>query len=158
MPLFKNEFYKCVLGEMNLKEVLKSYIPIWNWGGTVDELLQYWWEGENKLNTPVLEVITQLRAEGAKCYLATDQEKYRANYIMKGMGLEKYIDGAFFSSDLGISKGDRKYWEKVLSILHVENPSEVHYWDDEIENIEAAQDVGIQTHLYQSISDLGVVL
>lgn len=154
MPLFKNEFYKCVLGEMDLKDVLKSYLPKWSWQGTVDELLEYWWAGENKINMPVVEKITELRAKGYRCYLATDQEKYRANYIMKGMGMEKYVDGAFFSCDLGISKGKREYWEKVLKSLSIDNPGEVEYWDDEIENIQAAQEAGIKVHLFKNPSEL----
>ncbi len=156
MPLFKNEYYKCVLGQMDLKEVLQYYMPKWNWTGTLDELLKYWWEGENKLNSPVLEIISQLRAQGVKCYLATDQEKYRAEYIMKDMGLEKYLDGAFFSCDLGLSKSTKEYWEKVLKILKVEKSDELTYWDDEIENIEAAKEVGIETHFYKSVKDLNI--
>lgn len=154
MPLFKNEFYKCVLGQMDLKEVLKSYIPQWGWQGTVEELLQYWWQAEETLNVPVLEIINKLRERGIKCYLATDQEKYRANYIMKGMGLEQYIDGAFFSSDLGVSKSKLEYWKKVLTILAIEDPTQVQYFDDEQENIEAAKEAGIQVYLYRGISDL----
>ncbi|KKS46608.1 MAG: HAD-superfamily hydrolase, subfamily IA, variant 3 [Candidatus Azambacteria bacterium GW2011_GWA2_42_9] len=148
MPLFKNEFYKCVLGEMDLKEVLKSYIEKWGWKGSIDELLKYWWEGENKPNIFVLEVVDQLRARGVKCYLTTDQEKYRADYIMNGVGLKEHLDGAFFSYDLGVSKSKREYWEKVLQTLNIKNPQEVQCWDDEQENIDVAQEVGIEAHLY----------
>lgn len=154
IPLFKNEFYKCVLGEMDLKEVLKSYIDKWGWKGSIDELLKYWWEGENKPNIPVLKVIDKLRAQGIKCYLTTDQEKYRANYIMNGIGLEKHLDGAFFSCNLGVSKSKQEYWEKVLRALNVENPNEVQYWDDEQENVDTAQEAGIEAHLYKNINDL----
>jgi putative hydrolase of the HAD superfamily len=156
MPLFKNEYYKCVLGQMDLKEVLKSYMPKWGWKGTVEELLLYWWGAENKPNISVLEKMSQLRAQGVKFYLATDQEKYRANYIMQDMGLEKYLDGAFFSCDLGLSKSTKEYWQKVLEILNVQNLAEVEYWDDEEENISAAKEVGIRAHLYRNPEDLNI--
>lgn len=158
MPLFKNEFYKCVLGEMDLKEVLKSYIDKWGWKSSIDELLKYWWKGENKPNIPVLGVVDQLRTRGVKCYLTTDQEKYRANYIMKDMGLEKHLDGAFFSCNLGVSKSKREYWEKVLQALNIKNLNEVQYWDDEQENINVAKETGIDAHLYKDIDDLKVLI
>ncbi len=155
MPLFKNEFYKCVLGEMDLKKVLEErYLPSWGWEGTTDELLKYWWSAEEQLNTQVIDVIDKLRKQGARCYLATDQERYRAEYIMKGMGLGDHIDKAFFSSDLGLSKATPEYWYKVMSALAVEDFSQVEYWDDEIENVEAAKKVGLDARLYRSIEDL----
>ena len=128
--------------------MLKSYIEKWGWKGSIDELLKYWWEGENKPNIFVLEVVDQLRARGVKCYLTTDQEKYRADYIMNGVGLKEHLDGAFFSYDLGVSKSKREYWEKVLQTLNIKNPQEVQCWDDEQENIDVAQEVGIEAHLY----------
>lgn len=154
IPLFKNEFYKCVVGEMDLSEVLEKYIPIWGWTDTVDELLAYWWAGEGKENTSVLELISELRSRGVKCYLATDQVKERADFIMKEMGFESKLDGAFFSSEIGLSKASVEYWKSVLSKLGIEDPSEVIYWDDEQENVDAAKEVGIDAHLYTGISDL----
>ena len=139
---------------MDLKEVLKTYIPIWGWKGTIDELLEYWWAGENTLNTPVIKIIDDLRSKGMKCYLATDQEKYRANYIMKGMELGDHIDKAFFSSELGLSKATPEYWHAVMHTLEIENPADVTYWDDEQENVDAAKELGIDAHLYTTISDL----
>lgn len=154
MSLFKNEFYKCVVGEMDLKEVLKSYVLKWIWKGSVDELLQYWWEGENKMNMPVIEIVEKLRARGVKCYLASDQEKYRAGYLMETVGLSKYFDGHFFSCDLGVSKSKIEFWHKVLSKLGNPNPAEIQFWDDEKENIDAPREAGIDARLFTNMEDL----
>ena len=149
IPLFKNEFYKCVLGEMDLKEVLKKYIIEWNWKGSVDELLKYWWQGESQLNTEVIEEIKKLRENGDKVYLATDQEKYRASNLMENVGLKNYLDGAFFSFDLRLSKATKEFWVKVLEILGNPDPKDVKFFDDEKENVEAALQVGIDAVIFK---------
>lgn len=84
---------------------------------------------------------------------------YRSGEISSGVyyesdGLDTYVDGAFFSSDVGVSKSKREYWDKVLKILDIQNPGEVRYWDDEQENVDAAQELGIQAHLYTGIDQL----
>ncbi|MEI8337961.1 MAG: HAD family hydrolase [bacterium] len=150
IPLFKNEFYKCVLGEMDLKEVLKKYIIIWKWKGTIDELLEYWWQGESQLNIEVIEEIKKLRKNGDKVYLATDQEKYRANNLMQNVGLKNYLDGAFFSYELKLSKATKVFWIKVLELLGNPDPKDVKFFDDEKENVEAALQVGVDAVIFQN--------
>lgn len=153
MSLFKNEFPKCLLGQLDLKEELRGYLPKWGWKNSVDSLLQYWWSGENKQNTPVLEIIDGLRKKGIKCYLASDQEKNRANYLMEEVGLKNHFDGAFFSCDLGVGKGDKRYWESVLKTLG-ENPESVVFWDDDKENVKIASETGISGKHYTDFEDL----
>lgn len=158
LSFFKNEFNDCILGKRDLKEVLMSYIGLWGWKGSVDDLLKYWWEGENKLNAPVIEYINNIRKQGIKCYLATDQEKYRANYLMENVGLKNHLDGAFFSCDVGVSKSTKEYWEYVLQNLKVENPNGVYYFDDEQENIDSAKSAGVTAYLYKDINDFKKML
>ncbi|MGB3073590.1 MAG: HAD-IA family hydrolase [Candidatus Moraniibacteriota bacterium] len=154
MPLFKNEFGDCVIGKKELSEVLKGYVGRWQWHGTIDELLEYWWAGENKRNEPVLQVIQKLRVGGALCYLATDQVKERKEYLLRRVGLEKEFDGTFFSSDLGTTKDTEAYWHKVLAALGNPDPARVSFWDDEPENVKAAKAVGIDAYLFTTLEEM----
>lgn len=156
LPLFKNEFPECVLGKKDLKEVLKSYVTAWQWQGTIDELLDYWLAGENKRNEPVLTLIAKLRSDGYPCYLATDQVKERKEYLLERMHLAQDFDGSFFSCDLGVSKSTAEYWQMVLEKLGNPHPSDVIFWDDEMENVTAAQLVGINAFFYQSLDDIEI--
>ena len=63
------------------------------------------------------------------------------------------FDGAFFSCYLGCVKEDREYHEAVLEKLKL-NPSEILFVDDEEENVEAAQKMGLRVVFYRQFSDL----
>ena len=156
MPFFKKEFNDCLIGKKELREVFRSQhlLEKWGWKGSLDELLEYWWAGENKRNEPVLAIVKNLRAEGMKCYLATDQEKNRAQYLLRDMRLAEDFDGSYFSCDLGARKCDPLYWGKVLAALGNPDPTDVLFWDDEEENIETARKAGINAHLFTNIEDL----
>lgn len=154
LPLFKNEFYKCITGDMDLKEVLKPYAEKWGWKGTIDELLRYWWKAEEQVNQEVVSVIDNLRKQGIKCYLASDQEKNRAEYLLNGLGLKEHFDGAFISCYLGVRKTSPEYWCKVLEALGNPDPAEITFWDDEEENVKIAREAGINARLFKGVEDL----
>lgn len=153
LPFFKNEFQLCLTGEADLKVELEKYIASWGWKGTVDEILKFWFEGEAKLNTEVLDVIKSLKSKGTKVYLATNNEKYRVNYLSKEVGLENYVDGIFSSAGLGFKKPDEHFYIKVLGLLKV-HPKAVFFWDDDEENVDGAKKVGINSYLYTDILDI----
>lgn len=143
----KNALSPAMKGKLDLKQELPLYLKKWNIEKSVDEMFDYWWSAENKVNDDVITVVDQLRQKGIKCYLASDQEKNRGIYIMNGMGLRQHFDGAFVSYELGLQKHDKEFFEKVLEELKV-NPDEVFYWDDDQKNVDIAQSVGITSRYY----------
>lgn len=155
MPFFKNEFNDCLVGKRELREVFKeqNLLEKWGWKGSLDELLKYWWAGENTRFEEVLTFVQGLRSQGVKCYLTTDQEKNRAEYILEGMGLVKDLDGAFFSYQLGARKTDTLYWQKLLQELDNPNPADVEFWDDDEENVAAAKAFSIDAHFFTNLED-----
>lgn len=71
-------------------------MKVWNWEGSIDELLDYWFQGEKEMDERILQTIKIMREKGIKCYLASDQEKYRAEFLLRDLGMEKLFDGHFF--------------------------------------------------------------
>ncbi len=154
VPFFKTKFRDCQKGIDDVKEELVPFLKQWNWNGTVDDFLRYWFSSCTKIDEDVLKIVQDLRKKrGIKCYLATDQEKYRAEYIKKDLGLEKYLDGFFFSHELGYSKSEIEFFEEILKQLNL-NPDEVMFWDDENENIQIASQIGIMAKYYESRDQL----
>lgn len=153
MPFFKGEFSLCMVGKADLKQEVGKYLSGWGWKDTVEELMEYWFTGENTVDQDVLRTVDALRQNGAKCYLATDQEKYRANYILDDMKLGEHFDGSFFSCDLGYKKSQREFFEEIVKRLGVK-PEEIMYWDDDEKNVAVAREIGIDGRLYTGKSDL----
>jgi len=155
MPFFKNEFNDCLIGKREVSEVFaeQNMLAKWSWKGSLEELFQYWWAGENTRFEEVLLLVQELRKEGVKCYLTTDQEKNRANYMLQGMGLANDFDGSFFSYLLGVRKTEGEYWRLVLEQLGNPDPSEVEFWDDDMENVATAKEAGIDAHFFMNFED-----
>lgn len=151
IPFFKDEYKRAAIGEVDIREVLPPYLEKWGWKGTVEDFLQYWYEGERDIDKRVMEVVRDLRQKGAKVYLASDNEAGRARYLMKEVGLQDNFDGGFFSSSLGVTKSQPEFFEKVASELQVK-PDQIAYWDDDPKNADVARKVGINAQTYGSFA------
>lgn len=151
LPFFQGQFRRCQAGQCDMKEELAKYIADWQWTGSVDEFLAYWFASEPDPSTLMLEAVADLRKAGVKCYIATDQERYRAQYLWHTVGLSEHFDGAFFSCDLEANKASLEFWEKTLALLGNPNPDNVTYFDDEEESVKAAASLGIDARLFTDI-------
>jgi len=147
IPFFRNEFLDCQLGKIDIKEVLPKYLKEWGWQKSVDDFLQYWFESSTIVDKEVENKVQEIRALGTKCYLVTDQEKYRAEYLRKNLYFEKKFDGCFFSCEIGYSKSSPEFFKVVFKQLEL-NPSDIIFLDDEEKNIVVAEQLGIKATLY----------
>ena len=116
IPFFKGEYKKAARGETTIKEVLPAYLSKWGWKGSVEEFLSYWFKSERTLDENVLEVVRSLREKENKIYLVSDNEAERGKYVMEKIGLKNEFDGAFFSYDLGFTKGEPEFFQKVIEL------------------------------------------
>ena len=153
LPFFKNEYSKVAVGKADLRTEVSKYLKDWQWEGTVDELLRFWFEGENELDMEVLQLIKVLREKGFKCYLCSDHSRYRADDLIKNIGLGKYFDGAYFSGYVGYTKGESEFFKFVLDDLNL-NSDEVIFFDDDDKNVEAARSLGIKAEVYEGAEQL----
>lgn len=141
-----------VVGKKDLKEMLVDVVDDWNWNGTIDELLDFWFSSDGVADNHVIELIKILKSCGYKIYLASNQEKYKANFIWKKNGFENLMDGKFISCELGILKQNPVFFEKVLLSLK-QKPEEVLLVDDSEPKLEAAESVGINTYLFKDLDN-----
>lgn len=150
---FEKDFRDCSWGKADLKERIKPYLEKWNWKGTVDELLQYWFESEGTVSQEGLKIISDLRKKGVKCYIATRNEKYRRDYLWNNLKLKDYFDGIFCSCDIGHDKCSPDFFDHVVDKLKLE-PKEIMFLDDREKNVECAKRYGIDAHLCDNIETL----
>ena len=150
---FRGRFLDCLVGKADLKEELEVLLPVWGWRKSTEEFLHEWFLYEHRLNEQLLSFIEQLRSQGIRCYVATNQEQYRTAYALNEMELGKRFDGIFSSAHIGYMKSDPAFFENVLQQLSGIQAHEVLFWDDSPDNIAMAQQVGLQAEVYTTFAD-----
>lgn len=150
---FKNEWQPIVTGIKDLKDSIDANPELWQWNGTAEELLDYWFKTEDVRNEELLKLIGELRDKGIPCYLATDQEKYRAEY-MKNVMFKGLFSGYFVSAELGVTKTDPRFFELILQKLSIQypelKPDEVIFFDDSQSKVDTAKSVDIDARLFET--------
>jgi HAD superfamily hydrolase (TIGR01509 family) len=79
--------------------------------------------------------------------LATNQEKYRLEYMRKEMGFEKIFDKIYSSNIIGFKKPEIQFYKYILNDLN-KSPNDIIFYDDSQANIESAELIGITSYLY----------
>lgn len=147
LPFFQGEFQQCLVGKADLKEVIMPYLTKWKWNKSVDELLEYWFQNENYIDNRMVSDIKEYRARGIKCYLHSNQEKYRTDFMRDIMGFGDLVDGIFSSAYLGVKKPQGQFWDAILDNINLSKP-DVLVWDDDEENVKSAREYGLAAELY----------
>jgi putative hydrolase of the HAD superfamily len=158
---FRNDWQEIVTGKKDLKESIAENQELWRWDGSPEELLKFWFETEDVRNEELLEIISKLKAKGIFCYLATDQEKYRGEYMQSVM-FKDIFDGYFISASLGVTKTNPKFFEMIIEQLQQKypelRPQDITFFDDSQSKVDTACSVGINGQLYKDIEQVKALL
>lgn len=157
LPFFKNEFQPCIVGKADLKKQVKPYLKDWGWDKPVEEFLNYWFKAEHNIDKRVVKLISRLRRIGVMCCLATNQEKYRTQYLREQMGFNQVFDKIYSSAEIGYKKPQPGFFEYIIRDLKLPK-DEIQFWDDTEENVQAANDVGLKGYRYQDYEDFKKVV
>jgi putative hydrolase of the HAD superfamily len=148
LPFFDGPFQNCLVGKADLKETITPYLSAWGWDRGVDEFLDYWFKSEHSINEELFEYIKSLKQKGIKCFLATNNEKYRFQYILDKMGFANIFDKTYASAHLGHKKPNQEFFSKIFEELDNIKKEEILFIDDSPENVKGAKDFGIHAELY----------
>ncbi|MCE2962272.1 MAG: hypothetical protein ACK5UE_10930 [Chitinophagales bacterium] len=141
---FKNEFPFTLTNETDLLSILPKYLATWKWDKSPEEFLAYWFQNDVKIDKELLLIIRHYRSLGIKIGMASQQEKYRKDFLLSLDGLGEEFDCFYFSCDLGYLKSDRKFYETLLE----NESSPIFFWDDTPAVVEKANQCGFQAYLY----------
>ncbi len=163
LPFFTGVYRQCSIGKADLREELVKVIAGWGWNGTVDELMEYWFTKGTQIDQEVLEYVKSIRDRGIRCYMATDQEKYRGEHLEKLLGNDQVFKRVFYSAQIGCSKKEPAFWDHVFdTVSRASRPpfqelidrSQTLFIDDDQPKIEAVASFGLDTHLYTDLESL----
>lgn len=153
LPFFTGPFQDCLVGNKDLKETVAPYLKEWGWTKGVDALLDYWFQLERDTDEELISYIQELRHKGILCFLATNNEKYRFQYMLDKMGLANVFDRTYASAHLGHAKPSQDFFLKIFDELNNISKNEILFVDDSTENIEGAKDFGINAEIYTTFED-----
>ena len=158
---FKNDWPAIVTGKKDLKESINENPGLWQWDGTADELLDMWFKQEDVRNTELIKVIGELKKAGHKCYMATDQERYRGEY-MRNVMLPGLFEDYFISSEIGYKKTDHEFFGHVTKKFMERYPEmkaeDIIFFDDSQAKIDVARSCGLDARIYLSVDQVSKLL
>jgi putative hydrolase of the HAD superfamily len=146
---FHGDFRKCLVGDADLKEAIRPFLMQWGLRSSVDEFVSQWFQTEHVSDGRVLALVDNLRRSGILCALATNQERYRLEYLRQQMGFADHFDAIFGSAEIGAVKPEIRFFNSVATALGV-TPPEVLFFDDHQGNVNGARSAGWDGRLYTS--------
>ncbi|MEO8178258.1 MAG: HAD-IA family hydrolase [Deltaproteobacteria bacterium] len=131
-----------LVGQAELVQTLEPVVSKWGAAGTAAALAEAWWCAI-EVDAAVLALIGSLRQLGILCALATNQHRFRADYMRATFAYDSVFDHSFYSYQLGCAKPDVRYFQAILASLPFA-PAQVLFIDDLETNVAAARSVGIE--------------
>jgi putative hydrolase of the HAD superfamily len=135
-----------VRGAEDFPQAVAAVLARWDRADRLDEVLSSWHEIE--VDHAVVALIQDLRAQGVRCYLATNQQNMRAAYMRKTLDYDDVFDGQYFSCEMGVAKPDPAYFRHILDDLSVP-AGRVLFIDDNLPNVDGAREAGIAAEHYE---------
>ena len=155
---FKGVFIDCETGKADLKEELQKDLGLWSWSSSVEELMEYWFSGEATVEKEMKDFVLGLRQKGFKCFLCTNNEKYRTEYLQNVVGLKNIFDGLFSSASIGYLKKQQEFWQEVYKNFDGIEKQNVLVCDDDMPNVEAASKFGFNAEFYTNFESFKKVM
>lgn len=147
---FVTIFPECTIGKKDLKEELGVLLPEIGSLHTPEEYLDMWFNFEKSLDGRVIAFIKDLKSRGVKCFLATNNEKYRMEFLRTELGFEELFDAIYSSGETGFKKPEPALFQLILDANGLD-PKDVLFCDDTERNIAGAEEFGLETHHYQNL-------
>lgn len=108
-----------------------------------------------RINTEVVAWVRKARKHH-QVILCSNASASFLRLVLKKNDIEDLFDEIFISSEIGITKPDKAYFEYVLDKLQVRSEQTI-FFDDNPANVEAAENCGIQSYQFSSVQDLPVI-
>lgn len=103
-----------------------------------------------KLYDGVLELLNLLKERKKKIYLLSNAQSIFTLYEMKILGIYKYFDGIYFSSDHYVCKPDVFFYTKLIKEYKLNIKSSIMIGNDFIADIEGADTAGLDSLYIES--------
>ena len=106
-----------------------------------------------KLYDGVLEFLENLKMKGKKIYLLSNAQRVFTKSEMDMLKITSYFDGIVFSSDEGIAKPDKRFYELILKRYNLNKKESIMIGNDSITDIQGSFYIGLDSlYIHSNIS------
>jgi putative hydrolase of the HAD superfamily len=106
-----------------------------------------------RLYEGVTELLTAIRDAGKKIYLLSNAQRIFTEYEMHTLGIAPFFDAILISSEYGVKKPDRRFFELLLKRYQIKPARSIMIGNDAISDIAGAKQVGLSTfYIHSNIS------
>lgn len=137
-------------GQSDFIAILSDLLIRGNCRATLDDALRVWTMIET--DSKMVEAVRTLRRNGVACYLASNQELYRARYMSEVLGYSDLFDKEFYSCWMGTQKPLATYFHAILEDIQLA-PNDVLFIDDHQINVDGARRVGLHAATFDLRTD-----
>ena len=103
-----------------------------------------------RLYPKVQESLAELKEQGKHIYLLTNAQRAFTEYELRMLKIEDYFDGIYISSDYGVKKPNRLFFEKMIEESGINPAQSVMIGNDMICDIEGAKNAGLDAIYIQT--------
>jgi putative hydrolase of the HAD superfamily len=154
---FREDHSRTIVGTADAHERMTAYLVGTPYEGRTDEVFEEWFEYNSLANGEILDLADRLRSAGYPVALATNQEKYRMEYLLETLGLGSWFDEEYPSWKMGHVKPSKEYFEAVGSAVKERfGERRIHFVDDTAENIDMARSVGWEAYMFDQDDAQGI--
>lgn len=140
-----SQFPGAITGAAIDEDRIRAVADAMGLGGHVDDVLSVWWTFD--VLQPTLEIVASVRAAGVSCYLATNQDSYRAACMRELAPYDEILDGAYYSCDIRSAKPSAEFFEHIASDLGLA-PEQLLFIDDQLANVSGARSAGLNAECW----------
>lgn len=98
-------------------------------------------------------MLNTLKQNGKKLYLLSNAQRIFTEYEMKALGIFRYFDGIFISSDHDYRKPDVRFFEALLQTYRISAESAIMIGNDGVCDIKGAKAAGLAAlYIHSNIS------
>jgi HAD superfamily hydrolase (TIGR01509 family) len=145
---FREQSYKWDLGKIDEEEFKRIISEI---TGVPEEEI---WGQIYETSTPNFELVNLIKRLKNKYKIVLFSDNY-APYLLRQIdhqGVRELFDDILISSDYGVTKSDERFFKIMLKEIN-HKPDEIIFVDDTLKNIQVAEQLGIESHLFENTEE-----
>ncbi len=124
---------------------LQAVLDRWALTTPAQDLLHVW--QDLVVDEAMLDGVRDLRAQGLRCALGTNQHRERGAYMRRALGYERLFEPVVISSEIGAAKPQAAFFEHAVAALGLP-AHQVLFVDDVAANVEGARSVGLVAEVF----------